>query len=447
MFRMSSGRQKSNYKIAITNGILVASAFVWYQVAFNGLKTLLTDIPESTQLFIFGVNIASIAISGLLATIFIDKFRDRRLFLYLWIASGIFLSIIPLGLNSANVTELMIISALFGGYFGLGMPVTMGYHSIFLKIEGRAKIGGLTFLIIAFIFVITSIVPLDSFFYVCLLLVVTRIFALIVFHFIYSKEEPSKEVIKVKYSSVINNRSFLLYFIPWGMFALINFSLLPIQQSLYPPEIDLTFFIALENVITAFVAVLSGFLADKFGRKRLIIIGFVMLGIGYAFIVLTYTSNLLFGSLIYAVTDGAAWGIFYVLFLFTIWGDLAQTRNSDKFYFLGALPYLSAYFLQILFRPYLLKIDPTTIFSFASVFLFIAVLPLIYAPETLPEKIMKDRDLKNYLEKAQKIAKKETKKSNRSEIEQEQEKPEESEPEINNNKEYDEARKLAEKYY
>jgi hypothetical protein len=40
------------------------------------------------------------------------------------------------------------------------------------------------------------------------------------------------------------------------------------------------------------------------------------------------------------------------------------------------------------------------IFSFASVFLFLAVLPLIYAPETLPEKTMKDRDLKSYIEKA-----------------------------------------------
>ena len=47
-----------------------------------------------------------------------------------------------------------------------------------------------------------------------------------------------------------------------------------------------------------------------------------------------------------------------------------------------------------------------TIFSFASVFLFLAVLPLIYAPETLPEKIMKDRDLKSYIENAKKKAEK-----------------------------------------
>ncbi len=54
-----------------------------------------------------------------------------------------------------------------------------------------------------------------------------------------------------------------------------------------------------------------------------------------------------------------------------------------------------------------------TIFSFASVFLFLAVLPLIYAPETLPEKLMKDRDLKSYVEKAKKKAQKESGKVNK----------------------------------
>ena len=37
-----------------------------------------------------------------------------------------------------------------------------------------------------------------------------------------------------------------------------------------------------------------------------------------------------------------------------------------------------------------------------------AVIPLMYAPETLPEKTMKDRELKSYVEKAQKLAQKET---------------------------------------
>jgi hypothetical protein len=38
--------------------------------------------------------------------------------------------------------------------------------------------------------------------------------------------------------------------------------------------------------------------------------------------------------------------------------------------------------------------------------LFLAVLPLFYAPETLPEKVRKERELKFYVEKAQEVAQK-----------------------------------------
>lgn len=233
------------------------------------------------------------------------------------------------------------------------------------------------------------------------------------------------------------------------MFALINFLTYPVQKEIYPSEQYYTLLTALENVFTAVFAVISGFIADKLGRKRLSIIGFMLLGISYAVIGLfgsveAYKLNV---SIIFTVTDGIAWGIFYVLFLFTIWGDIAQNRVGDKFYFLGALPYVSSYFMQLFFMPLIVMfgIGLTAVFSFASVFLFLAVLPLIYAPETLPEKVMKDRDLKSYIENAKKKATKETekvaKKQKPQEEKQEAKKPTETD------KNYEDAKKLAEKYY
>jgi hypothetical protein len=62
---------------------------------------------------------------------------------------------------------------------------------------------------------------------------------------------------------------------------------------------------------------------------------------------------------------------------------------------------------------------------------------LVYAPETLPEKIMKDRDLKNYVENAQKKAQKESSKEDKKKKPQE---PKDVEK-------YEDAVKLAEKYY
>jgi len=44
-------------------------------------------------------------------------------------------------------------------------------------------------------------------------------------------------------------------------------------------------------------------------------------------------------------------------------------------------------FLELLVAPYVKELIPTSaIFSFASLFLFLAVLPLLLAPEPLPEE-------------------------------------------------------------
>jgi MFS family permease len=424
----------------------VATAFIWYLLAFITLSNLANNIGTNgtENIIIFGVNAGAIALSGLLGSFIIDKFKKRRLFLYLWIISGIALSILPLAFNVANINELLIISLIFGLYFGFGMPATMGYHSSFTSIEGRAKIGGLTFLVIGVSSAAISFIPFDSLILPCLILAFVRLIGLGFFHFMPITQEPNKETSKVKYIGLIQNRSFLFYFIPWLMFTLINFTTIPTQNNIPDIKNNPDLFNVLENIVIAIVAVIGGFVADRWGRKRLTIIGFIVLGIGYAVLGL-YPG--LFGSVIYTIVDGVAWGIFYVIFVFTLWGDLAQNRNSDKIYFLGVLPFVSSYFIELIFSPILVDILPSTIFSFASVFLFLAVLPLIYAPETLPEKLMKDRDLKSYIENAKKKAQKESdnvhKKEKPNANNNDDEKPSKSEED----KEYQDAVKLAEKYY
>ncbi len=173
-----------------------------------------------------------------------------------------------------------------------------------------------------------------------------------------------------------------------------------------------------------------------------------MLGVGYA--ALSFSPA--YGWYVYTVADGIAWGIFNVLFLFTLWGDLAQGQYGEKFYVVGALPYLSSNFMRLLFEPLVSNVEYVALFSFASFFLFIAVLPLIYAPETLPDKVMKDRDLKSYVEKAKKTVKAESEKKQKAKPEKSDEESKddylefEVKPEENKD-EYEEAQKLAEKYY
>jgi hypothetical protein len=210
--RLSLKKNGTNLKLSTANIILVANAFIWYLIAFNGLKSLLTQqsASDSFTLLIIGVNTGSIVVSGLLGTLLVDKIRNRRNFLYFWLASGIALSIIPLGLNVSNAAEIAVVAVIFGAYFGLGMPATMGYHASFSAVEGRAKIGGVTFLIIGVITAVAGLAVLNSFLATCLILVALRIVGLVIFHFMpirETNEEPLKETIKVKYRSIISNKS------------------------------------------------------------------------------------------------------------------------------------------------------------------------------------------------------------------------------------------------
>jgi hypothetical protein len=72
----------------------------------------------------------------------------------------------------------------------------------------------------------------------------------------------------------------------------------------------------------------------------------------------------------------------------------------------------------------------------------------MYAPETLPEKVMKERDLKSYVEKAMKKVQTEKVKADQQEPEPSKETGEDSDAKPQKDEgEYEEAQKLAEKYY
>jgi hypothetical protein len=87
-------------------------------------------------------------------------------------------------------------------------------------------------------------------------------------------------------------------------------------------------------------------------------------------------------------------------------------------------------------------LEISTAFSLASFFLFIATVPLLYAPESLSEKLMKSRELFNYVN----MALKKVQKEKGTPPEQNREK-DEDEIEAEETPEEIEARKLAEKYY
>ncbi len=388
-------------KTAVASIVLLANAFVWYFYATRFLTDSLNSasFAGSSVLAVWGANILGTAVSAFLGVFIINRFKKRVAFLKGWLLAGVFFSLTLLAVDVTGFNTMMVFSTLVGVYFGLGVPVAFGYFAASTEAKNRSRIGGITFTaIFGLIFLLRSFgitdVILSS-----LVLASLQAAGLVITFLIKPEEKEVAPRDKVSYRLIFTNKTFLLYFVPWIMFSVVNYMAAPIVSGLFPADFFL-FFTMFENVLAAVFTVIFGFLGDYFGRKRLVVVGFVLMGLGYASLGLF--QNEVFGWWFYTVVDGVAWGVFYTIFFMTIWGDIAQEKSSEKYYLLGSLPFLALVFMQLSLGNYVASIvSREAVFSFASLFLFLAVLPLVYAPETLPDKITKDRELKSYMEKAQ----------------------------------------------
>jgi len=302
-------------------------------------------------------------------------------------------------LDGTSLVMVGLVSLFLGLTLGFGMPACMSYFSDSVTIESRGRVSGITMLGSGIgIAVFGSLLGTDPFL-IGMILAVWRLIGLSVFLWAKDYRRIERQEVEPSYKQIFRQQHFALYFVPWLMFSLVNYFAVPMMP-------DGT----LQIVQTAFMgasAVLGGIFVDSLGRKRIAIAGFAMLGLGSA--VLGFSGNPVPYVIrcFNAVIDGVAWGFLLVLFILTLWGDLSHFRSSDKYYALGVMPFFASKLLELSVGDLAVRImSSSALFSFTAFFLFLAVLPLVYAPETLPEKVMKKRELTLYVAKAQEIAEK-----------------------------------------
>jgi len=389
--------------------VVVANTFVWYTLIYIFMSDIINslDVTSIEALEISAFFYVGIAFSAILNPIIARRFI-RGFFLLSWIVLGTCASATLFIFEIYMPISAFLISLFLGFSIGIGLPSSLAYFADNTNVENRGKLGGIIWaaagivtLLISLLFYFFNINILTG----ILILVVLRISG-VLFFFLKPKQETFKLERNPSYSSILNDRHVLLYLIPWIMFCLINWIESPIVAEKFGQEF-FRFITFAEFTISGIFAFLGGLFSDLVGRKRIIIIGFIMLGVEYA--VLSFSEVLTLSQYIYIFFDGISWGMFAVVFFIVLWGDLARDGLKEKYYVVGGLPYLLASFLEVLIRQNVKSIPVNTTFSLASFFLFLAVLPLIYAPETLPEKKIQERQIREYVEKAKKIAEKETK--------------------------------------
>lgn len=384
--------------------VVVLNTFIWYTLTYNTFSNTInaSSIQASWKLALFSMYILGTAGSAVVGALYLKCRRETCLLL--WMLMGAIMTAMLTTISDNNMVLNASISFFLGVSLGIGFPSCLAYFAEATTVETRGTCGGVTWGLVGIVIGIGTVIGavsavslnVSSTF---LTLACWRAFGFISLYLIIKLGRFQQSLGSYTYTSVFRRREVLLYLIPWIMVSLVNFMEAPIVQNLFGNLAD--FMGLVEFSLIGLFALLGGILADLVGRKRVIISGFIMLGIGYA--VLSFSSDVSLFQYIYTFCDGIAWGMFSSVFLITLWGDLAQDRKKEIYYLIGGLPFLLSAFLSILVQPYIGSVNATESFSLASFFLFSAVLPLIYAPETLPEKRVIEIELKDYLEKAQKV--------------------------------------------
>ena len=387
--------------------VLLFNAFSWYffcDLTISNIEGIYTTGSfESISLQL--AYPISIIISAILASVSLTHASKKHFFIF-WILGGIGSSVSSAFLLESPLMVKLAIIVFMGASFGIGMPRCLNYFTDLIPIEKRGKIGGITFLAIvasAVLFIMTSpkLDPTTN----AIVLVTWRGWSLAALHFAPKNKETFEDLGERKKADYGFpwNRTFFLYFTTWFMFALVSgfgSNIASFYGSNY-----LGYLKVIEPSIGGLSAVVSGAFSDWIGRKRVITFGFASLGLAYA--VLGLAPEMLFSWFFFYIIDGIAMGLLWVSFIVVLWGEISR-NGTEKSYAIGEAPYFLTGIVSSLLAPFTSLIPRTSAFSLAALFLFVAVLPLMYAPETLPEKKIKDRELKQYIDKAKKTKEKYT---------------------------------------
>ena len=387
---------------------LLVNTFLWFFMLISMIDQILEFLNATdyeTTLLTYAVFCASVVSFSLIGAFF--SYRLRRLhIIYSWIIFGALASLFPIMLRQVTIKDVIVISFLLGGAFGFGMPSCLAVFVDMFPIEKRGYISGIVFLLtnlgaVPIIIFISSLTYRTN----AILFSVWRIINILILFLSGTNKDYAMLFTSKRQNPlyVIQNKSFIFYVIPWALFCLISRLSDPIVDPIYR-EVLGEFPLLIKPIVGGIFAFIGGFLADRIGRKKVIIYGFVSLGTAFA--IVGIFPQVPFVWYLFVLINSVSAGIFWVIFILTLWGDMSE-EGSEFFYALGNLPFFVTWgVMQSISIKYLLLIPVYAIFSFASFFLFLAVIPLMYAPETLPEKIIRQRELKRYIEKAKKIREK-----------------------------------------
>ena len=271
---------------AVPAFLIVANSISWFMLT---LILVVQRLATASQLETFAISLAyfgGLILTAVIGATLLRKSLLKKQSLLLWNLFGIFSCLISyLFYSQTDLVSQCILSFILSCSIGLGIPACLSLFSHQTKTENRGRFGAFIFFIIQ---IVTALILLplsgatgDVQF---LGLAIWRLMGLVGLLFYTAPEIPVTQQ-KVpqqntSLTSIIKKRTFLLLFLPWFMFTIINYIETPVIELYMGAEYEN--YVLITNVVSSLSALVGGFLCDLKGRKIAGILGFVFLGVGYA---------------------------------------------------------------------------------------------------------------------------------------------------------------------
>ncbi|MCW4024915.1 MAG: hypothetical protein NWF01_07775 [Candidatus Bathyarchaeota archaeon] len=307
------------------------------------------------------------------------------------------LTLIPVFFTS-SIYQLILIS-ISSIFFSIGQACILTYFWKYTPVEKRGVFGGLicsVFLTVSFIIYLT--VSQESLLSYFVAILIPIILSIIITSINVKTIRPTERIYK---KTQVEKRVLLLFLAPWIFFCIINFTFSKNIDASAIQFVSANFeeIVIIQNVFPIVGAVTGGLIADFIGRKPSAVISSTIYGLSIVLSAFFQNSTVLLCS--FAI-EGISWGMFFTLYLFVIWGDLANEKNCSKLYALGIGTYIFAIGLGQL-PSGLTNLSPETSALIACSLIFFSSLPITLSPELLSLEARNKRNLKGYIKKIKKL--------------------------------------------
>jgi len=329
--------------------------------------------------------------------------RSRKVLGCTVFAGGVLL--LPTIFYEALTIELMaLISFLSGVSLGSVLPSCLAFFSENTRIDERGRTAAMIlFITYVLYFCLAVTIQLLSIRHALALCALWRFLGLVPILYLPNRILNETRV-QPSCKSILSDKTFIVYIVPWIVFLLVDATAQPLIMYSDLGEEHYYVMAQTEMLVGGVFALLGGLLLDFIGRKKMIIWAFTVMGVGYALLSFSYLMPYVW--VFYSVLDGSAWSTLTLVFTIVLWGDLSKAKGSEKYYALGLSPIFMAGVFRVLLEPLTRNLSLENAFSFASFFLFLAVLPLAYAEESLPESVMRLREIEKYIRKVREAGRK-----------------------------------------